>query len=284
MALVNDRGSLLNEIGTADSSTGDIGRALAVRLEQITLDKVREVAVANAAANHPFITTGKTIRELPNAGFPDNDSALVIAAGPSVHRFDTAKMLKESGFGGTLIATESALAWCLRHDITPHLAITLDPHAKRIVRWFGDPDLKEEDIERDDYFDRQDMDPAFRKDSLRFNMSLKRLSINEKRTRISRIAVASSASSAVVSRIRESGMRAFWWNPIYDDPDPLPDSLTRHLYGINRLPCVNAGGNVGSACWVFAHSILEEEENRNAGNGLRLLRRYDVSRNAVLLR
>jgi hypothetical protein len=50
-------------------------------------------------------------------------------------------------------------------------------------------------------------------------------------------------------------MALFWWNPLYDDYD-RPDSVSRKLFALNRLPCINGGGNVGTAAWVLAHAIL----------------------------
>ena len=35
------------------------------------------------------------------------------------------------------------------------------------------------------------------------------------------------------------------------------ESLTRKLYQINKLPCLNTGGTVGTAAWVFASVILK---------------------------
>ena len=72
-----------------------------------------------------------------------------------------------------------------------------------------------------------------------------------------RTAVASSAAPAVVQSVYESGMSAYGWNPFYDDYD-LPDSLTRRIHEMNGLPCLNAGGNVGSAAWVIAHAVLQK--------------------------
>jgi hypothetical protein len=72
-----------------------------------------------------------------------------------------------------------------------------------------------------------------------------------------RLALSTSASSAVVSRAIATGMRIYWWNPMYDDPD-APDSVTRKLYDLNGRPCMNAGGNVGAACWMMAQAVLEK--------------------------
>lgn len=232
---------------------GELGKRIAARLEGITLEKVSEAGIANAHVNAPRIACGRSIRELQKAADNQTGDALVIAAGPSLHRQDVGRLIKESGFKGMILTTESALSWCLRQEIIPDLVVTLDPHPSRIVRWFGDPKLTPTVLEHDNYFGRQDMDPNFRLDQLKFNAELVSL-INKYAPRM-RIAIASSASAAVVDRIYEAGMLGYWWNPMYDDSD-IENSLTRRIHKMNGLPCVNAGGNVGSACWVFAHAIL----------------------------
>ena len=236
-----------------EEGRGALGRKIASALGEITFHKVREEGFANASANASLIATGSSIEALRNTELIEGEDALVIAAGPSLHRFETARIIKEAGYKGGIVATESAMAWCLRHGIVPHLVVTLDPHAHRIVRWFGDPKLDEAALARDDYFARQDQDPNFRTNQLAFNRQLLAL-VNEFGPRM-RIAVCSSAAAAVVNRVVESGMEAYWWNPMYDDYDK-DDSLTVRIHASNNLPCVNAGGNVGSACWVFAHAVL----------------------------
>jgi hypothetical protein len=245
----------MNKSEAEISTAGRLGQRIAEELDWITLMKVTQAGFDNARANSAQIAQGKNILALRDSPLMEGDDALVIAAGPSIHRFETDKIIKESNFKGTIVATESAMSWCLRHDIVPDLVVTLDPHPDRIVRWFGDPALTEQGLARDDYFTRQDMDPKFREDQLRFNQELVDL-LNANGSRI-RIAIASSASTAVVQRATETGMDIYWWNPMYDDYDK-DDSLTRKIHEMNGLPCVNAGGNVGSACWVFAHAVLEK--------------------------
>ena len=238
------------------TANGAVGRQIASALEALTLEKVAETGFANARDNARLISAGKSILALQDSPLMEGDSALVIAAGPSVHRQDTARVIKASHFQGVIIATDSSLAWCLRHEIVPDLVVTLDSHADRIVRWFGDPNLTSEGLGRDDYFTRQDMDPKFREDQLRFNREVSDI-VNRYGPRLN-AAVASSASPVVADRIREAGMAMYWWNPMYDDDD-LPASLTRQIHKLNGLPCVNAGGNVGSACWVLAHAVLKKK-------------------------
>jgi len=241
---------------TSQTTTqGALGRAIAATLEEVTLHKVREAGFRNAEANARCISSGQNILKLRATRLAEGNAALVMGAGPSLHRTDVANQLKASRFKGPLIATESAMAYCLRHEIVPDLIVTLDPHPDRIVRWFGDPSLTADRLEQDDYYSRQDMDPAFTEDQLRFNAELIEL-VNRYGSRIS-VAVASSASPAVVGRIVHCGMSAYWWNPFYDDYD-LPDSLTRKIHEMNGLPCLNAGGNVGSAAWVIAQAVLQK--------------------------
>jgi hypothetical protein len=230
-----------------------LGSQLAARMGEFTMDRIGAMSLENADYNKPFILEDKSIVDLQSSRLAEGDAAIIIAAGPSIHRFDTARMIKESDFQGVIITTESAMAWCLRNDIKPDLVVTVDPHPDRVVRWFGDPKLNQEAIEKDDYYERQDMDPALRRDQLEFNRKLIEM-IDSHGPDIS-IAVSSSASNAVVGRVRASGMKAYWWNPMYDDYD-APDSITRKLLKSNGLPCLNAGGNVGTAAWVMAHAVL----------------------------
>lgn len=149
------------------------------------------------------------------------------------------------------------MAWCLTNGIVPDLVVTVDPHPHRIVRWFGDPALDAAALARDDYFARQDMDPAFRRDQLQRNREL--IDLIDRYASRMRICVSSSASQAVVRRAGEAGMTIYWWNPMFDDYD-APESLTRKLHALNGKPCVNVGGNVGTACWVFAHAVLGKKK------------------------
>lgn len=233
---------------------GSIGWSIAKQLEAITLEKIADIGIAHANANEAWIKKGKSITALRETSLMDGTDALVIASGPSVHRQkETAKMIRDSRFKGIIVAADSAMSWCLRNDIVPDLVVTLDPHPDRMVRWFGDPNLTSEKLVKDDYFARQDMDPRFNEDQLKFNKELVDI-INRFGAKI-RIAICTSASQAVVKRAYESSMMAYWWNPMYDDYE-MEGSLTRRVHEMNGLPCINAGGNAGTACWVLAHAIL----------------------------
>lgn len=233
---------------------GTLGRQIAASLESITLHKVREVGFRNAEANAAAIRRGKNILALQQV-LSNGDDALVIAAGPSLHRQNPAQLIQEHRSRATLVVAESSMSWCFRNGIRPDLVVTLDPHPTRITRWFGDPDMDLEKLKADDYFARQDLDPHFQAKELARNRELVEM-VNHHARGIP-IAIASCASEAVVRRAEQAGMDLYWWNPMYDDYE-LQDSLTCKIHAMNGLPCINAGGNVGAACWVVAEAILRK--------------------------
>jgi len=233
-------------------SGGELGRELVANMESLTLARIGDEGLENARRNLAHREKGRSLRELRGAPIGKGDRALIVAAGPSIHRRNVAAQILEHRFEGAVVATDSAMRYCLRAGIVPHLVVTLDPHAKRIVRWFGDPKLTKQDLAADDYFSRQDMDRAFA-DEMRANDEI--LELLQRHGKRIRLALSTSASPSVVGRALATGMQIYWWNPMYDDPDRT-DSVTRELQRLNGLPCVNAGGNVGSACWMMAHAVL----------------------------
>jgi len=232
-----------------------IGMALVENMLHLTGERTTGQGLKNAERNQQFLSHGRSLAELRNQHLAEGEHCIVIAAGPSIKRQDPLSMLKKIDYKGAIIATDSALFYCLRNHIIPDLVVTLDPHAKRIVRWFGDPHLTKEDIIADDYFSRQDMDEVFANE-LQVNDEI--LTLLDKYGKDINIALSTSASSAVVNRAIDSKMKIYWWNPMYDDPEQ-DNSVTQGLYKRNQLPCVNAGGNVGTACWMMAHAVLNKK-------------------------
>lgn len=234
------------------SEGGALGRELVGQMGRLSWERHGSLALDNAELNLAWIERGQSIKALRGASLDKADSAVIIAAGPSVKRKNPISLLKAADYKGVIVATESALAYCLRNGVVPDLTLSLDPHATRIVRWFGDPTLNEDALKKDDYFSRQDMDEALHNE-MKANQELMDL-MAEHGSKI-RIALSTSASQAVVKRVFEIGMDVYWWNPMYDDP-AIEDGITADLKRKNGLPCVNAGGNVGSAAWMMASAVL----------------------------
>jgi hypothetical protein len=229
----------------------ELGRKIASALEAATFERVAAVGLANAERNHPRIV--RSVLELAETSLGAGDAAIVVGAGPSLQRRRSLERLRVSGFAGTVVAADGALGACLRAGVVPHVVVSVDPHPERIVRWFGDPTLTA--VPADDYFRRQEMDAVHREDELAANRALLKL-VDAYGPKI-KVAAATSAAPAVVERCEQARMELYWWNPMYDDYDQ-PGSLSRRLWEMNGLPCLNGGGNVGSAAWVLTHAVLDK--------------------------
>jgi len=232
---------------------GELARRLMPEMARITDARIGEAAYANAHANRAWLDRGRSITALRGERFGKSGDAVIVAAGPSLHRTESLRRLADAQFGGMVIATDSAVLRCLRHGIVPDLVVTVDPHDPSIVRWFGDPDLDAAALGDDDYFRRQDMDDLFR-DEVRTNRELLKL-MAQYGPRLN-IAMSTSAGPRVVRRAIECGMNIYWFNPMLDEPKS-PASRSRELLRMNKLPLVNCGGNVGTACWMIADAVLE---------------------------
>ena len=229
---------------------GHLGKQIADRLIDLTIDSIGDDCWENTLRNKSLVA--HSISELQDRLKAPNNAAIVVAAGPSVHRQNLLEKLRDLDFSGSIVAADSALAPCLRLGIVPDLVVSVDPH-DRILRWFGDRALDSAKQAQDDYFRRQDMSEWVARDEVGANRETIEL-IDRYGHRV-KAALATCAAKGVPQRCLESGMEMYWWNPMYDDYD-LPDSLTRKVYQEIKVPCINAGGNVGTAAWVLAHSIL----------------------------
>jgi hypothetical protein len=227
----------------------ELGRRIANALEAATFERVVAAGLANAERNRSRVE--RSVLELAESSLGAGSAAVVVAAGPSLGRRRSLERLRSSGWAGTIVAADGALGACLRAGVVPHVVVSVDPHPDRIVRWFGDPRLTAPSA--DDYFRRQEMDLEHRHDEIGANRALLEL-VNAQGPKI-KVAAATSAAPAVVERCEQAGMELYWWNPMYDDYE-LPESISRRLWQMNRLPCLNGGGNVGTAAWVVAHAVL----------------------------
>jgi hypothetical protein len=161
----------------------------------------------------------------------------------------------DSYYTGTIIAVDGSYVACLKAGLYPDYVITMDPHPTRVVRWFGDPDfdkntLNDDYYARDDYFSRQDLDLDFREDSISHNKET--IDLVDKYSHRSKLLISSTSSSTVVNRVINTNFNdIYWYNPLVDDPDNN-NSITRKLWDLNKLPCMNTGGTVGTVSWVIA--------------------------------
>lgn len=223
-------------------------------IPRIGFDVHKNALVDHARFNAPDVK--KSIKELPPLKGKKAQSGIVVSAGPSVHRRNSLKRIMDAGYPGTVIVVDGSYIASLKIGLIPDYVMTLDPHPRRIGRWFGDHDF-EKNLANDDYFTRQDLDIEFRKNTIEQNK--RHIALVNEYGRRTKAIVASCAPRNVVERLKESDSDMYWWNPLVDNPH-TPESITRAMYNINRLPCLNTGGTVGTAAWVLAYSILKLPE------------------------
>lgn len=205
--------------------------------------------IANARRNLPHI--GRSVLDLAATVGSIAGSVIVVAAGPSLRRQEIVPRLKALKRRPFLVCCDGALAACLREDVVPDVVVSLDPHADRVVRWFGDRKLRERP--EDDYYRRQDMDIDFRREE---EKNREVLALVDRYGPRLRAALSTSVSLDVTERCAESGMELFWWNPLYDDWS-LPKSRSREVFELTgRIPCMTGLGHCGGAAWVLAHAVL----------------------------
>lgn len=223
-------------------------------ISEATLKKTAALGLQHARENLPYIE--KTIKDLQRELQSESKRpTLVVSAGPSLHKRKSIDTIKDSGFKGYIVCADGAFGHCLRSGLIPDFVLTVDPDPHRIIRWFGDPRLAERP--EDDYFRRQDLDPALNKDEFDRNEELLNL-VNRFGPQV-KLIISTSASPEIALRCRDAGMQLYWWNPLYDDYDK-PDSVSREVFQLNKVPCMVTGGNVGTSAWVFAQSILKSPD------------------------
>lgn len=224
---------------------------LADEITSIGMDWHAEAIVENSKWNKQFIT--KSIRDVPKPRGEKALSAIIISAGPSLYKNNILARIKATGFRGSIIAIDGSYVRCIKAELKPDYVLTLDPHPTRLVRWFGDPDF-EQNLEGDDYFSRQDLDVAFRTNSIEENQ--RNIALVDQHGNNQKLIICSTAPKNVVERTRAVGFDAYWWAPLVDNPEK-PGSLTRAIVNETQLPAMNTGGTVGTAAWVFALMALK---------------------------
>ena len=230
----------------------DLGLKLVNQMAQLTFDRVGQKSIDNINHNQENLKYGQSIVKLKDKIGFFKDS-IIIAAGPSIKRMDPIADIRKNKFNGKIVTSESGLYYCLKNNLIPDLVVTIDPHESRIVRWFGNPNLTDEELENDDYYRRQDMDEAF-SNEVKVNDDLIRLV--DKSCKGVPIALSTASSKAVVDRVISVGMDIYWFNPMLDDPG-IKNSHTMAAHLLNKLPCINCGGNVGAASWMILDEVLK---------------------------
>lgn len=182
----------------------------------------------NFAENLPLIRDGKTLRELIPDGGP-NGRAVVVGRGPSVFKMNHLDLLKQSSYGGTVIATDGMLIECLKGGIVPDYVASVDG-SPVCEKWYDDSIVK------------------------------------EYAPKISSV-LCTQVSPKVTKLVIDAGFKGPYWFVPTSDRVTDKDSITKVQLLMtvseknpNALISMDCGGNVGVASWVFAWTILKRKE------------------------
>jgi len=242
--------------------------ALSNKLQKI-LDNMSEATFTrfddlwwdNTVGNVPYSTRSILEAKVKRAD-ADFSTALVLANGPSLARRGTLETLKRSTYSGLVIAVDSVLGTCLRNGVIPDCVVCVDPRS-RIVNYFGADEqldrLRPEDLH---YYQSRKEETHLGSEPVATSRSNRELLDRYGEQMIALL--ATSCSPRIAQRCQEAGLESYWFNPTYDDYD-LPDSFTKKVYDLIPLPCVNVGGNVGTAGWIMAHSVFQIRKVALAG-------------------
>ncbi len=221
------------------------------KINDITYQSIVPSVLKNINYNKNFSIKGKSIKELKNYN-TKKKNAIIVGAGPSLRRNDQIKTIKKYHKKFLIIACDGSLFYLLSNNIIPDLVITFDPHPSRVIRWFGDLQLNEKSIKKDDYFARQDLEIMFNNE---LKMNSKIIKLFNKFSKKIKIAIGTSSSKKVVKRLMSTQADLYWWNPLLDDPK-MNNSVSKKIYKINKLPMINTGGNVGATAWMLADALF----------------------------
>tara|TARA_X000000950_G_scaffold67138_1_gene82915 strand:+ start:5651 stop:6676 length:1026 start_codon:yes stop_codon:yes gene_type:complete len=225
------------------------------KIKRITEKSLIKIILKNIKFNKNFIIDrdNQKLKKLKHKLNKKSNFAVIVAAGPSLRKNDFRNLLKKNRKKILIICADSSLYYLLEKKIIPDLIVTLDPHKDRIIRWFGDENLKISKLRKDNYFRKQDLDVSY-KNEIKNNRDV--LKLTKKYGSQLNIAACTSSSKKVVERLIKIKAKIFWWHPFLDDVKKK-NSITKKVYKIKNLPIINSLGNVGSACWIFAESIFE---------------------------
>ena len=167
------------------------------KIQQIGLDWHYKRLISNSKNN--LTSINHSIYDLDLSDKKKKDASIIISAGPSLQRNNSIEKIKNSNFDGSIISIDASYIKCLKLGLIPDYVVTMDPHPTRLVRWFGDPNYKE-NFENDDYFSRQDLNLDFRKNDEYEN--LKNIELVNKFASKTKLIICCTSSANVVDRCK----------------------------------------------------------------------------------
>ena len=186
--------------------------------------------VKNFALNLQNIWNGNSVKKLSPKKNRSDTSAIIIGRGPSIKKYNHLEKLAKSNFKGTIICTDGAMPNVLKAGITP----------KKFKKFFV-VTVDAEPWQQDFY-----KHPLCKK----FGSGIKCI-------------ISTTADPKVYEAAVKSKMKVFWTHTLFDYDknkisfNKLAGMMVKAKNKGNGLPAIQTGGNVGTACWIVAWTILK---------------------------
>lgn len=84
---------------------GHLLRKLQYEMGSMTAARTNDLCLENVEQNEPYFRKGQTLKDLYDLGLGQGDSAVVIAAGPSLRRRNPVPILMERDWKGATVIT-----------------------------------------------------------------------------------------------------------------------------------------------------------------------------------
>lgn len=222
--------SLVGELGKNEIERPKIERVF----EENHYKKNYESWVKYFSLNLNDIWNESSARELDPAKDPrykpEEHSAIVIGAGPSIKKKKHLELLSNSGYKGAIICTDRSLVPALKADITPERfpnfnVLTIDP-AEILKKFYNDNVVS------------------------KFGNKINGI-------------FATVIHPATVDMARKAGVKIHWLHSLFDYNEgkksfnQISALMVRANTHHNGLPAIQTGGNVGTAAWFVAWQILK---------------------------
>ncbi len=188
--------------------------------------------IQNFTLNLDNIQNESSAKEILLNYSKENDSVIIIGAGPSLKKFNHLKKLAESNYHGSIICTDRSLIPALKAGVTPEkfpnfYVLTIDPYEK-IKKYYDDKIVN------------------------KFGYLIKGI-----------FSVLTFPN--VVNMARNAGIKINWVHTLFDYADGqksfnhISALMIRSKNPNHTLPAIQTGGNVGTSAWFIGWKILKSK-------------------------
>ena len=222
----------LNSVFSDRSEQKSLSEIIEEALRKNTYELFYDDWIRNFALNLENIWKEDSARNLmPQTTEPRKlSSALVIGRGPSLIKHDHLNLLANSDYRGTIICTDGILENVLNAGITPNkfknfFVVTIDSQ-ERISNYYDNSITKQ------------------------YGSGIKSI-------------LSTTLSTKTYNAVKKAGIKVYWIHTLFDYDkgkssfNYISGVMSRSKFHKKGLPAIQTGGNIGTAAWIIAWSVLK---------------------------